>query len=450
MYVKSAALHQLRCFEKLNLDFARPDGSFAGWTVFVGGNASGKSSLLKGIALALVGPDAGRQLIGPALGWIRREGKRADAELDLEWDQRQDHFKKGGKLPSASFRCGVRWAMEGRDPAVAQFRGIERRNTRGTRIQTPDRGPWSATPEGWFSAGYGPMRRLSGSSSESIAFSVRGGVVSRYVTLFREDAALSESEAWLKLTQSRYLESRAQRSTQESSLKRLLDGVSRLLGNGLLPHGMTISRITVDHVYVKDEHGLELPMRDISDGCRSIYATVLDLVHGMYEVYGIEGLFEEEDKSVVISRPGVVLIDEIEAHLHPEWQRTIPAWLKEHFPKVQFLVTTHSPLVAQAADANGVFVLPSPSDSTRVARRLDPDETVRLRLGRAEKTLLGTAFGLKTSRSVWANAQIARWKVLNAKRKSSARLSKRERDEHASLAKQMALAFEQTDVDRAD
>jgi len=40
-----------------------------------------------------------------------------------------------------------------------------------------------------------------------------------------------------------------------------------------------------------------------------------------------------------IMRGGVVLIDEIDAHLHPEWQREIGFWLKRHFPKIQFLVT---------------------------------------------------------------------------------------------------------------
>jgi hypothetical protein len=437
MYVKSLNLANVKCFKNVGFDFGRPDGTYAGWTVFVGGNASGKSTILKTIALALVGPEAGRQLLGSPAGWILGQETQARAVAGISWSRDHDHFKKGGAKPGEHFEAGVRFVLETKDAMVTSVRSVEKRNQRGTRIQTAERGPWNVGAAGWFSAGYGPMRRLSGSSSESIGLSARGGVVSRFVTLFREDAALSESEAWLKTNHSRWLE------TKSDDLKALLDGVTSLLSDELLPHGMVVERTTVDHVFIQDTHGLKLPMRDISDGCRSIYATVLDLVHGMAEVYGVSELFGRDELGhVTVTRPGVVLIDEIEAHLHPAWQRDIPEWLKVHFPEVQFLVTTHSPLVAQAADASGLFVLPSHSDPDREPRQLDQDELEKLRLGRAEKTLLGTAFGLKTVRSHWANRQIERWKRLNAKNAAGAPLTSGERREYKKLREQMALAFE--------
>jgi len=264
------------------------------------------------------------------------------------------------------------------------------------------------------------------------------GSVSRFFTLFREDAALTESETWLKTAHSRWLEDK---SPQQ---KLLTDKVLALLSDNLLPHGMKVSRITVDHVYVTDADGLELPMRDISDGCRGVYATVLDLIHGMYSVYGIEELFGTDSAGKpYVARPGVVLIDEIEAHLHPSWQREIPEWFKAHFPKVQFLVTTHSPLVAQAADENGVFLLPSTGDMPREPHALLPEEIEKLRLGHAEKTLLGVAFGLKTSRSKFANEQINNWKELNAKSIAGVNLSREELSRKNCLEGQMKIAFDE-------
>jgi predicted ATP-dependent endonuclease of OLD family len=440
MHVKSVVLENLKGFKKLEFDFGRDSSAhpaYAGWTVFVGGNASGKSTLLKGIALALMGPGHGRRLMETTQGWIRDEERNARVEIDIEWDQDHDRFTKGGNLPKEHLSAGVRWNLDGKETSSPTFRAFERRNPNGTRIKSAERGLWSENAEGWFSAGYGPMRRLSGSSSESIRFSVQNDIVSRFVTLFREDAALSESEAWLKTNRSRHLES------GDSSIKRLLDGVSELLSDDLLPHSMRIDEITVDHVWVKDRQKVRLPMRDISDGCRSIYATVLDLVHGMYEVYGVDGLFgKDQQRRTVVNRPGVVLIDEIEAHLHPSWQREIPEWLKTHFPLVQFLVTTHSPLVAQAADPNGIFVLPSPTDTSREPRRLDKPEADKIRLGCAEKTLLGAAFGLKSVRSAWAVQQIERWKRLNAKKRADVPLSSSEKKRHEELQRQMELAFE--------
>jgi hypothetical protein len=184
-------------------------------------------------------------------------------------------------------------------------------------------------------------------------------------------------------------------------------------------------------------------MRDISDGCRSIYATVLDLIHNLADVYGSENIFGKDGQGrTIISKPGVVLIDEIEAHLHPKWQREIPEWLKIHFPHIQFIVSTHSPLIAQAADPNGVFVLPSHEDEGRAPRRLDEHEYQMLRLRRAEKTLLGSAFGLNSTRSKWANERIAQWQLLNAKNKSGVLLSQDEDSEYQMLSEQMKIVFE--------
>jgi len=69
----------------------------------------------------------------------------------------------------------------------------------------------------------------------------------------------------------------------------------------------------------------------------------------------------------------VVLIDEIDAHLHPEWQREIGFWLRRHFPNIQFFVTTHSPIICQAADPNGLFVLPEPGSEQEPHALSDED-----------------------------------------------------------------------------
>jgi len=435
MYVKSLHLENVKGFQNLNFDFERPDGNYAGWTVFVGGNSSGKSTLLKSIALALMGPDVGRQS-GNVLGWIRQGERRSTAELQIVWDAQYDNFRKGGKSPSNPFQAGVRWQFETEQSDIPVFRVMEKRAS-GTRIKTAERGPWAVNPQGWFSAGYGPWRRLSGSSSESMSYAARGGVFGRYVTLFREDAALSESEEWLRIQHSRWLEG------QRPELQYLLDGVKALLGDDLLPHGMQIDKITVDHVFIKDRLGLQVPMRDISDGCRSVYATILDIVHGLFEVYGSEGLFIQDGQGHwVVQRPGVVIIDEIEAHLHPAWQKKIPDWLKIHFPKIQFLVGTHSPLIAQAADPNGIFVLPLQDDLELKPRRLNADECEKIRLGKAEKTLLGVAFGLKDTRTPWANKQIAKWEKMSAKKKAGGKFGAQEEKQFKELHRQMNLAFE--------
>ena len=442
MYVKSIHIDSIKNFDKLDFDFERPDKSFAGWTVFVGGNSSGKSTILRAIALALLGPDEGRQLMGNTSGWIK-DGKSKEAVVTakLAWDEKYDTFKERGKRQTKGVvSAGVRWTKEKPSDHFVTFHSLEKSDgSKGDGpIPTSNRTVWNPNSKGWFSAGYGPMRRLTGSSSESIRYSVSGGAVSRFVTLFREDAALSESEEWLRKMYARTLE-----PSTSPILLGCLRSIQTLMGEELLPQGMQISRISVDYVWVKDRRGVELPMRDISDGCRSLYATILDLIHSFIDVYGEENLFTTDNNGqTILDRPGVVIIDEVEAHLHPAWQLAIPQWLKTHFPKVQFLVSTHSPLVAQSADPNGVFVLPLQNDVHNKPRAMDHSEYERLIMGKAEKTLLGTAFGLQTTRTLQAQQRIARWQELDSKKRAVS-LSTGERREYSSLKKDMEIVFQE-------
>jgi predicted ATP-binding protein involved in virulence len=161
----------------------------------------------------------------------------------------------------------------------------------------------------------------------------------------------------------------------------------------------------------------------------------------MADVYGDEDLFtRDREGRIVVNKPGVLLIDEIETHLHPKWQQTICTWLKQRFPKIQFLVTTHSPLIVQAADPGGIYFLPAPGEN-RTAHRFDQDEYEKIVLGRAEKILLGEAFGLDYTRGDWALRQIDRYRRLAAKKQANALTSPAEKEEFNRLAQQMEMEF---------
>ena len=71
MYLRRIVLENIRGFSHLDFLLQRPDDSYAGWTVILGDNASGKTALLKSIAIALVGPDTTRTLQPSVTGWIR-------------------------------------------------------------------------------------------------------------------------------------------------------------------------------------------------------------------------------------------------------------------------------------------------------------------------------------------------------------------------------------------
>lgn len=413
--------------------------------VFVGGNSSGKSTLLKSIAMALSGPTAAnQQLITPA-GWVRRNDstkgtvEKGLIELEVIRTADFDQFRGQGALPAEPNMVGLQFETDLTSNSTV-LKSKEYRNARGGRIQAASRGPWSPEAPGWFLCAYGPLRRLTGSSTEALRYALGSGKLASCVTLFREDAALSESETWLKQEHARSLE----QQNQNRPTSNLVENVQQFLNNGLLPNGVRISRITVDQVYMETPNGGELPMRDLSDGCRSAFALILDIIHNMILAYRSDDVFSEHNGLMYVNRPGVVLIDEIEAHLHPSWQRLICEWLKERFPKIQFFVTTHSPLIAQAADPGGLYILPLPNELSRGQRirRLEPHEQERVSLGRAEKVLLGEAFGLKRTWSQRADKLVKKWELLSAKRHTSRGLSPEELKEYDQLKKQVEIIFD--------
>ncbi len=88
--------------------------------------------------------------------------------------------------------------------------------------------------------------------------------------------------------------------------------------------------------------GRKLPVEVLSDGVRNMLAMVADIA------YRAVVLNPQLGRNAATQTPGIVLIDEIDLHLHPKWQRGIVESLQNTFPAIQFVVTTHSPFIVQS------------------------------------------------------------------------------------------------------
>jgi hypothetical protein len=99
-----------------------------------------------------------------------------------------------------------------------------------------------------------------------------------------------------------------------------------------------------------NELGL-LPVSQLSDGIRSVVALVADLAFRCVRLNSFYGQHAPEETN------GIVLIDEIEQHLHPGWQQRILPALREAFPRIQFIVTTHSPEVLSTVESRQIRIL---------------------------------------------------------------------------------------------
>lgn len=415
MYVSKITFKNIRGFKELEFDLARAPDEYAGWTVFTGDNGSGKSTLLKAIAVALTGKDTARSLQPSFHRWIRENGVKHEATIELMIvpEKGVDDFSQKEKTAYKPFPAKIVLKVVGKETVVDLPDDAVSKST------TAQRGLWSADTHGWFSCGYGPFRRVFGASPDATRLMV-GPTTERFVTMFQEAASLYEVDQWLRNLSHKKLEGK---TAERDQLNLLLE----ILCDDLMPNQITVDRVDSDGLWLKDRNGLQLAWSEMSDGYRSALALLADILRHLIIAYGVEGLTaRDEHGKIYITRGGVVLIDEIDAHLHPEWQREIGFWLKRHFPKIQFLVTTHSPIICQAADENGLFVLPEPGSDAK-PRPLTQEEYNTVITSRPDTILLTAAFGLQNTRSPRAVKGRADFARLQAKKHAGATLTAQEK-----------------------
>jgi hypothetical protein len=423
MYIKRIVVENIRGFRRLDFDLEHGSGTaqYAGWSVFTGDNGSGKTALLKAIALALNGPEFARALQPSFRGWVRKGAASGSVEVRLSASE-EDQWTGGGRT-TQDFRAAIEVLNDGEEPTL-QAKQIKEKG--------PKRGPWSERAEGWFSCGYGPFRRLYGESSDAMRLMRGPGPVARFATMFREDASLNECEVWLRELRFRSLDRKEPSHT--------LEALQVLLNDDFMQNGMEIEKIDSEGVHLRDQSGVVLPLIDMSDGYRAALALLVDIVRHMASVYGRADLITtDQDGKPVVGKPGVVLIDEIDSHLHPEWQRQIGFWLKGRFPRIQFLVTTHSPIICQAADLQGIFHLPPPGSDLE-PYQLPVEDYGKAIYSRPDTILLSPAFGLRHTRSPLVVARRDRYSQLRAKKEAGFATAE-EATELAGLEKELYPLF---------
>ncbi len=114
-----------------------------------------------------------------------------------------------------------------------------------------------------------------------------------------------------------------------------------------------------------NKNGQDFDINQLSDGEKTLIMLVCDIARRLTMANpALENKLEGE---------GVVMIDEIELHLHPKWQRNVLPALQKTFPNIQFIVTTHSPHVLNSLEAENIFVLQNKDNKITCAK---PDATL--------------------------------------------------------------------------
>ena len=264
--------------------------------------------------------------------------------------------------------------------------------------------------------GYGAKRGTVGTAEVE-----RYRIIDSVYSLFNYDAQLQSSELVLL---------RIAQQHKDITLDKLLRNVDSVLG---LQPGST----TWDHrgLRVRGPWGSPVGTGAIGDGYASTLTWICDLLGWSYlasPVTGSRGLSEQVE--------GIVLLDEIEQHLHPSWQLAIVPRLAKAFPAVQFIATTHSPLVAiGSAEVPAETVLLNYTDS------VDGVEMVvgfpSLSASRADQVLTSPLFGLERTTGDRVGRDIERYADLQAKALNDEPLTDEDQEELNALRDSLAETF---------
>ncbi len=403
VYFLSLSLENVRCFaEKQTLDLSDGTGRPARWTILLGNNGTGKTTLLQALVLfeqLQVSPEQGHparafkwQSVIPGRGI--RFPRRTDSPAHLVAT-----LAAGSALALGS--TGFRRGEVGLEMAETELSSKLR---------------FSSTPRNYPNPpvcyGYGAARRLGASSLGS-----RPGPDDATASLFSEQAELRNAEEWLlRLDYAATKHSEGQRRHNE----RLEQGKGLLLN--LLPEvdDLRVTMPTTIHptprVEFKTPYGW-VPLRQLGYGYQTLIGWMVDFASRMVERY--------PDSTDPLAEPAVVLVDEIDLHLHPAWQRKLIGYLTERFPNTQFIATAHSPLIVQAAGDANLAVLRREGDHVVI-----DNDVAAIRGWRIDQVLTSDLFGLKSARPPELDGLLDRRKALLTK----SRLTDADEQELARLA----------------
>lgn len=341
MHIKKIEITNIRNIEKLVWEL--PDGhELAGWHVLIGDNGSGKTTVLRAIALGLIGGEKNFGLNQDWNSWLRRGEQSGEINLLTTHDPHYDPETK------VEFRT-----LDERDIYLYDEGFFNHEVNVDSYSFSPNLSDLAKVREGWFSCAFGTFRRLSGGHPDTtrVFLDKSSSRLAAHLSIFGEEVALSEVLVWLRDLRFKKYEGEPEGE--------LLDKLKQFINHdGFLPFGVRLDVINSSGVFFLDGNGQQVTIQNLSDGYRSFLAMTLEIIRQMSIFYPNKPLFNDDFTQVI--PPGVVLIDEVDAHLHPSWQREIGRKLTALFPNIQFIVTTHSPLVCQASVKGSIFRLPTP------------------------------------------------------------------------------------------
>jgi energy-coupling factor transporter ATP-binding protein EcfA2 len=322
-------LSALRLFHETptcDVPFPIPDNPDKGqWILLLGENGSGKTTLLRSLALAIAAPAVTSKLLDERLP-LTRNGGEAKVAVQLDTGRYGVVVQREDRLETVR--------SDGDEPSVR---------------------PWIV--------GYGVRRGNARGDKDREAL---GGPVGEMHTLFDLPASLTNAVEWLKDLDRQVLrEQKAARNGGPAGPRQAIwHAVVRALQAVL---GIEAVEPDETHVYVKHPQFGRVRLDALSDGYLTTAGWVVDLIARWVERK--RELEEPIGPDLLSEMTGIVLIDEIDLHLHPVWQLRVIEDLRGLFPRLSFVATTHNPLTVLGAAAGETYVVRRDGDKVELVQQ---------------------------------------------------------------------------------
>jgi len=329
MYITRIELKNIRSITDLKIEMSR----FSESIILTGDNGSGKSTILRCIAMGISDEDSAASVLRELSGDLVRGGEDDGTITIYLANGNASKYKIETKILSQK-------TFEKVKQIVYRFS-----NGKYAKIDQ-EHFPWDKI----FTAGYGAGVRNLGTADYRYYVAIDA-----LYSLFKYDVPLQNPE----LSMRRAIERAREKGKKEKDgglkyAKEMQEYLTGLLKKVLNLEVKAKVRLTSTSIEIQsDKWGGRQELSTLGDGYISTTTWILDLISWwmLYLILAKKNIYNNKNIR------GVVLIDELEQHLHPIWQQRILNLLKESFPKVQFIVTTHSPLVISGSNHTPIIIL---------------------------------------------------------------------------------------------
>lgn len=361
--IKKVIIENIGPFENLELKLDEK------WNILLGDNGVGKSSILKAIATGLIGKDA-----EPLVHRLIKKGKN-NSRIIIETD-------------NATYTTNIYLKVN-----KAEL----------------NEHPRPLDSEGWLAIAFPPLRTITWKPAENSPDGSKIPLCEDILPIItgEPDPRMDKLKEWIMKLYTKSLSLQKQNNVEDNKYSRLISKFFEIVDN--LTPNLIVKFSKVDpisnEVMIITEDG-EIPIEAISQGTLSLISWLGILIQRLYEVYGDT----EEDPT---KRYALVIMDEIDAHMHPEWQHSLVYSLKSVFPNIQFIVSTHSPLVVGGMLPSQLFRFTRNEYGKVIRINVDEEDT----LGRTDQLLTSKLFGLNTTLDKITQNDMNRYEVLLGKSK---------------------------------